>query len=128
MRLGRLVMKTATLLAGAMLLSVTSLSANPSLDLHISPTVSAAPATLRARATVVPDADNRALTFSADSQSFFRSSEVQLDGDKAPRTILMEFRDLPAGTYEVSAVLNGSSRKQLAAVHSTVIVTGVESN
>lgn len=49
-------MKTATLLAGAMLLSVTSLSAHPSLDLHVSPTVSAAPATFRVRPTVVPDA------------------------------------------------------------------------
>jgi uncharacterized protein (DUF2141 family) len=121
-------MKTATLLAGAMLLAVTSLGARQLLDLHISPSVSTAPATFKVRATVPPDADNRAITFSADSESFFRSSEVQLDGDKAPRTILMEFRDLPAGTYEVSAVLNGAGGKQLAGAHSTVVVTGFGSN
>jgi hypothetical protein len=111
-------MKTATLLAGAMLLAVTSLGARQLLDLHISPSVSTAPATFKVRATVPPDADNRAITFSADSESFFRSSEVQLDGDKAPRTILWSseiFRPAHMKSVPCSMVQVASNSRVLTA-------------
>jgi hypothetical protein len=36
------------------------------------------------------------------------SSEVPLQGECAPRTIFVEYRSLPAGTYEIRGVLVGS--------------------
>ena len=50
----------------------------------------------------------------AESQDFYRSSEVQLEGDKAPRTSMIEFRSLPPGTYEVRVTVMGSGGEQRA--------------
>lgn len=121
-------MKTGRLVAGVLLLIGPSVGARSPLDLHVSPTVSAAPATLRIRAMVAPDADNRAVAIIADSESFFRSSEVALEGDNAPRNIHVEYRNLPAGTYEIRGVLVGPRGKQRAIAYSTVTVTGIGSN
>ena len=54
------------------------------------------------------DQDNRAVEIIAESADFYRSSEIQLEGDKAPRTTNFEFRSLPPGTYEVRALLIGT--------------------
>jgi hypothetical protein len=48
----------------------------------------------------------------AESSDFYRSSEIQLEGDKAARTTMFEFRSLPPGSYEVRATLFGSSGKR----------------
>ena len=86
------------------------------LTLKVSPAVAFAPANLVVRASVALDADNRAIEIVAESQDFFRSSEIELQGDKAPHTSLFEFRNLPSGTYVVSANLlgiNGESRAKI---------------
>src|SRR5262245_10458074 len=77
----------------------------PGLSILVSPAVSFAPANLVVRATIAADSDNRAVEIVAESSDFYRSSEVQLDGDRAPRTTLFEFRSLPSGVYEVKAIL-----------------------
>jgi len=92
------------------------------LTLRVSPAVAFAPANLVVRATVAADAQNRAVEIVAESQDFYRSSEIQLDGDRAPRTSLFEFRSLPSGTYEVKAVLRGSTGAELASVRQQVNV------
>ena len=50
----------------------------------------------------------------AESPEFYRSSETQLDGERAPRTAIFEFRALPRGTYQVRAVLKGVDGDELA--------------
>ena len=52
----------------------------------------------------------------AESGDFYRASEVELEGDKAPRTNTFEFRSLPPGTYQVTATLFGVDGHQLAYV------------
>jgi hypothetical protein len=81
--------------------------ARDKLTLRVSPAVSFAPANLVVRATIEADASNRAVEISAESEDFYRSSEIQLDGTSAPRTSRFEFRSLPPGTYEVKAILYG---------------------
>ena len=117
-------MRTGSLLVGVLLLAGSSIGARSPLDLHVSPNVATAPATLRIRATVAPDADNRAVTIIADSDTFFRSSQVMLEGDKAPRNTFVEYRNVPAGTYEIRGVLVGPDGQQLAVAYNTVIVIG----
>jgi hypothetical protein len=117
-------MKTGKLAAGMLLLIGPSVGARSSVDLHVSPTVATAPATLRIRATVAPNADNRAVAIIADSDYFFRSSELPLEGDNAPRNVDVEYRNLPAGTYDISGVVIGPRGKQLAIAHSTVTIIG----
>jgi hypothetical protein len=96
------------------------------LAMRVSPSISFAPANLVVRATIISDPENRAVEISAESPDFYRSSEVELDGDRAPRTSVFEFRSLPPGTYEVRATLRGSGGEERASVSQQVdvIATG----
>ena len=85
-----------------------SLNASNKLSMRLSQTVASAPAEVVVTATVERGADNRALEIAAESQDFFRSSVVTLEGDQAPRTTQLRFRNLPSGEYDVVVVLHGS--------------------
>ena len=88
--------------------------ANQSLGIKVSPAVSFAPANLVIRTSVDPDADNRALEVVAQSEDFYRSSTVTLDGDRAAKTTQFEFRSLPPGEYEISVVVTGADGRPRA--------------
>ena len=107
------------LLTATLILCALPAGAGEKLTIRVSPAVAFAPANLIVRATVLADPDNRAIEVVAESPDFYRSSEVELDGDKAPRTNVFEFRSLPPGGYQVSAVLMGS-QGQRAIVSSRV--------
>lgn len=95
--------------------------------LKVSPAVSFAPANLVVRATIPADAANRAVTIVAESQDFYRSSDVQIDGDRGPRTSVVEFRSLPRGYYDVRAILRDGSGRERATAHQlvNVVASGV---
>ena len=78
------------------------------MTVKVSPAVAFAPANLIVRTMIEADADNRAIAIVAESADFYRSSEIQLDGDRAARTNTFEFRSLPSGTYQVKAMLIGT--------------------
>jgi hypothetical protein len=78
------------------------------IAIRVSPAVSFAPANLVVQTTIEADAGNRAVEIVAESDDFYRSSQIQLEGEKAPRTNRFEFRSLPPGTYEVRARLIGA--------------------
>jgi hypothetical protein len=101
-----------------------SITANERLSIRVSPKVSFAPANMVVRTSIGPDAFNRAVEVVADSDSdqFYRSSLVQLDGDRAPRTGIFEFRSLPPGEYEVKAVLIGADGRARAIARTSVNV------
>jgi len=94
------------------------------LKLNVSPSVAFAPANLVVRTSIEPDAQNRAVEVAAESSAFYRSSAIQLDGDRAARTHTFELRNLPAGVYEVSATLMGPGDAVRAIAHQEVDVTG----
>ncbi|HMB79505.1 MAG TPA: hypothetical protein VKI43_05540 [Vicinamibacterales bacterium] len=111
------------LLAGILLLTSTlPLGADERMTLNVSPAVSFAPANLVVRATIVANADNRAVRIVAESADFYRSSEVQIEGERAPRTRMFEFRSLPPGTYEVRANLVGADGRSRAMIRQQVNV------
>ena len=103
-------MVTATLRAGA----------GEVMTVSVSPAVAFAPATLVVRTKIEVDSRNRAVEIVAESPSFYRSSEIELDGDKAPRTTSFEFRSLPSGTYDVKATLRDASGQTRAFARSSV--------
>jgi len=116
-------MKVRAALFGILTLTATMpLGAGERLALKVSPAVSFAPANLVVRATVPVDADNRAIEIVAESEDFYRSSEIQLEGDRAARTTMFEFRSLPPGTYEVRANLFGSNGQSRALIRQQVNV------
>jgi hypothetical protein len=86
------------------------------VTLKVTPAVAFAPANLIVRAMVVADPDNRAVEIIAESPDFYRSSMIQLEGDKAARTSTFEFHSLPTGTYEVRANLYGANGEQRASI------------
>jgi len=108
-------MKMAGLLLGLCALAVSSLGAAVSLDVQ-TPSLMLASGHLIVEATIEPDAANRAMRVIAESPDWYRSSEIELDGDTAPRRSTFVFKDLPSGTYEIRAVLLGSGGEERALV------------
>ena len=92
------------------------------MTVRVSPAVAFAPANLVVRATIPANESNRAIEIVAESESFYRSSEIQLEGDQAPRTSMFEFRSLPPGSYEVRATLRGTRGEDRATVRQQINV------
>jgi hypothetical protein len=103
-------------------MTTTVVGAKEPLSMQVSPAMSFAPANLVIRTRLEPDADNRVMEVVAESGEFYRSSAIQLDGDRAPRTTRIEFRSVPPGEYEVRAVVTGTDGRQRALVRSHVNV------
>lgn len=103
-----------------MLIAAMPLGAGERMTMKVSPSFAFAPANLLVRAMVEADAQNRAVAIVAQSADFYRSSEIQLEGAKAPRTSIFEFRSLPPGSYEVTAALFGADGRERAIVRQSV--------
>ena len=109
---------------GLMVAAITTGAANGSLSMRVSPATSFAPANLVIRTRVEPDADNRAIEVIADGEDFMRSSMMQLEGDRAPKTTVFEFRSVPPGEYQVTASLIAADGKRRAMARTHVNVIG----
>jgi hypothetical protein len=53
--------------------------------------------------------------FILDSAAFYSSSDVALEGERAPRTKEVTFRNVPAGAYNVSVTLIGNDGQRTSA-------------
>ena len=106
---------------GLLLAATAGLDGGAKLTLKVTPNVSSAPSTVLVRATVPKDAANRALDIGADSGSFYRSSEIQLDGDRAPLVTEVQLKNLPSGEYTVVAVLRDQMGHETA-VRQTMLI------
>ena len=118
-------MKSHLILAGfttiALMAANTDTVAREKLSIRVTPNVSSAPSNVIVQAMITKDPSNRWLTIEADSGSFFRSSAIQLDGDKAPTVTEVRLSSLPSGEYAVSAVLRNNLGEETI-VRRTVIV------
>ncbi len=84
--------------------------------MQVTPAVSLEPAVLTVRVSVEPSADNRHLQIIAESPTFYRSSEVQIDGEHAAPLSVFQFRNLPTGLYQVTSVLTGAGGRRATAL------------
>jgi hypothetical protein len=100
-------------------------AADNRLRIEVSPRISQAPAQVRIRAMVSPNAENRGLRIVADSGDFFRSSYVTLDGADAASTNEMSFKNLPGGEYEVIVMLIDAQGHSTNVDRRTIMVTEV---
>ena len=115
----------AIVLVIGLLAGGSTIHAVPKLTLRVTPSVSTSPATVVVTATVPKDPENRILEVVADSGSFYRSSEVQLDGDAAPLVTQIPLKNLPSGEYEIVVVLKDSRGREAVARSSAMIVPSV---
>ena len=106
--------------------STAPVAATEPVALEVSPAVSFAPAEVRIRIRVEPNATNRAMTVVADSDSFYRSSTIQLEGDHSPLTTQLQFRGLPRGEYAITATVIGIDGKTTGVAHRRVNIVDVE--
>ena len=113
---------TVKLAIATMILLAVPASGSDNLRMSVSPTVSTEPAIIRVRVSVEPHDDNRSIQIQAESADYFRSSEVQLDGDSA-RNRQFEYRGLPAGDYEIRGILLGRDGRTRATTEYQVTVT-----
>jgi hypothetical protein len=119
---GVVMMKVPLLLSTILALTTMSANGDAQLRLAVSPAQSFAPSNLNIRARLVPSPENRALMIIAESDEFYRSSQIALEGDHAPATITFEFRGVPGGDYIVSAVLTDSVGRRRAIAEQKVSV------
>jgi hypothetical protein len=119
------VIKAVLLSLGMLALATAPSGAGANLDMRVSPAVSMEPALLRIHYRVEPNAANRRILITVESGDFYRSSEIQLEGDTAPLSSMVEYRNVPAGVYEISAVLAGSDGRQRAVAHRSLTVIGM---
>ena len=120
-------MKTRFTLAALTIIGMLTASgttgASEKLSLRVTPNVSSAPSTVIVKATVARNADNRWLLIEADSGDFFRSSAIQLDGERAP--VVTEFRlpNLPGGEYTVKAVLRNNIGEETIVRRTAIVLS-----
>ena len=120
-------MNRAPWIVGLTAAAMAAVNAATPVSIRVNPSVTFAPATLVVRAQVEADESNRAVEVTADSDDFYRSSTIPLDGARAPRTSVFQFRDLPPGEYDVAAVVLGAdgNRRAIARTHVTVVESGL---
>jgi hypothetical protein len=98
----------SALTCGLLLLAQPSGSGD-ALSIRIIPGLTAtAPGAVAVIATIPSHEDNRALRVVAESSEFYRSSQVELNGERAPRTSQFTFTNLPVGEYEITVILGGT--------------------
>ena len=78
---------------------------------------------VRSLIRVAPHRDNRLLRVEIDSPDFFRSSDVQLEGDLAARNHFFSWKSLPPGSYELVVTVLGSQGPRIRR-HVTFDVVG----
>lgn len=89
-----------------------ALNGGEALQMQVSPAIQRAPAMLTVRVMVESSDENRLLQVVAESPTFYRSSEVQIDGANATHLKVFQFRGLPTGRYEVTGVLVGAQGRR----------------
>jgi hypothetical protein len=114
-------MRRALLLAG-ILMSVAPLGSTETLKLKVSPIQSFAPANLYVRLSIEPHANNRVVSIVAESEDYFRSSEVALEGDQGPHTVIVQFRSVPGGQYEIRGSVGDAMGNEVAIARQSVFV------
>ena len=87
-----------------------------------------APAYLHVRTIIEADADNRHLEIVAESDDFYSSSQIQLDGARAPRVATFLFRALPSGVYKVTGTLFGTDGERATAWQTVSVGTRSEAD
>ncbi len=111
-------MRVRAIVSAVMVLVFSSgnpLDGSQPLNVQVTPRIAPAPGWVRVSARVEPSEDSRVLEISATSSEFERRSYVPLDGASAPRLSVIDYVNLPSGTYEVSVVLIGNRGRRASA-------------
>jgi len=107
-------MKTAVMVC-CLTVCAAPLGSTDRMTMKVSPSMTVAPGFVRIEARVERDASNRALHIIAESENFYRSSDIPVDGENGPNIAVVDLRQLPTGTYQVTGILVGTNGQRAAA-------------
>jgi hypothetical protein len=101
-----------------------TIAADSPVQINVTANVVREDSTIMVTARVRPDARNRTLALSAESDAYLRRSVVQLEGANDAEIHQFVLKSLPAGQYVISAELRGTSNL-LAVAQRELTVVGV---
>ena len=78
------------------------------VTVRVSPSFAIEGSPVQAMVRVARHSENRMLQITVDSENYYRSSEIQLDGDSGAVTHYLPMSSLPAGDYAFLAVVYGT--------------------
>lgn len=121
--------KTTTALVGSVMISAMTMPAparagENAMAVSVTPQKAFAPATVQAFVRVSRHSENRLLRVTLDSDSFYRSSDLPLEGDHAPTTHWVRWPSLPPGRYIVILELIRSNGERLVVEGSRLEILG----
>jgi hypothetical protein len=93
--------------------------------LRLAARVVSAPADFSGLVRVTPNADYRLLRVVLDSDNFYRSSDIQLEGDRSPTNHFLWWRSLPAGTYRIVVTVFGTQGPRTQVTQEFLVVGDV---
>ena len=117
-------MRILILALAVLSLAVSSAGAGDRIAVRVSPRLAFAPADLTVRAILEPHPDNRVMEIVAESEDFYRSSEIPLEGELAAKTTFVRFQGLPSGQYAIRVAIRGPRGQRLGLSHATVNILG----
>jgi hypothetical protein len=79
----------------------------PELEVQLRPRFVSSQGFVRSMVRVLPHPDNRLLRMEIDSENYYRSSDIQLEGANAARIHSLDWAGLPPGNYQVVATVFG---------------------
>ena len=98
------------------------------LTLRLTPRVVSAPGFLRSLIRVAPNDANRVLRVEIDSDNYYRSSDIPLEGASAPTSHFVDWKQVPAGNYDLIVSVLGTSGDARAVRRLDFQVLGVSIN
>ena len=98
------------------------------LTLRLTPRFVSAPGYLRSLIRVAPHEANRVLRVEIDSAGYYRSSDIQLEGASAPMSHFVDWKEVPAGKYDLSVSVMGASGDPRVVRHLDFQVLGMSTD
>jgi hypothetical protein len=97
------------------------LHADDFLQLHVSPVLSDR-GDMTVQVLVTRDAENQWMRVTAESESYYSASEMELEGEYSPRVKVIRFRSVPAGWYEVTGTVYDQQKHVKGLARRSVLV------
>jgi hypothetical protein len=121
-------LRIAAFSCAILLVAVTTSDSAIGIKMEVSPMIARAPALLKVRVMLNALPDDRTLHVVAESPTYYRASEIQLDGDQSQALNVFEFRDLPTGMYHLTAVIHDGHGPRATAWRIAKVEPGFGSN
>jgi hypothetical protein len=101
--------------SGVLLAGALSSAADAPVTLTVRPAVLFAGRDVRTTVRTPRDPRNRELRIVVEAADYYKSSDVQLDGDDAAATHQFDWKELPSGAYRVEAILTRADGERRSA-------------